>query len=199
MLHELHVVEPDSAMRSMTPPLDRSQRVEQMVRESFHGVWRLVRRYGLSAADADDVAQRTMMIAAKRIDEIDLGRERPFLYRTALFLTSKMHRDRRRHPQQSLEDYDEPIDANYNPEKLLEQRRARARLDQILSQLPEELRAVFLLYELEALNQCEIAATLGIPQGTVASRLRRARERFAKLMARAQCPACEVKDGGSVP
>jgi RNA polymerase sigma-70 factor (ECF subfamily) len=165
-------------------PQTRALRAERIVREHFPSVWRLVRRYGLDAADADDVAQRTMMIAAQRVDEIIDGRERPFLFRTAIFLTSKLRRDRSRHPQCSLQDREEPSDSNPNPEVLLEQRRARAQLDRILRRLPDELRAVFLLFELESLSQAEIAATLGIPQGTVASRLRRARECFAELMHR---------------
>jgi RNA polymerase sigma-70 factor (ECF subfamily) len=174
-----------------------SCRIDRLVREHFTGVWRLVRRYGLSPADADDVTQRTMMIAAQRIDEILEGRERPYLYRTALFLTSKLHRDRRRHPQQSLSEYDEPGEQFANPETLLEQRRARARLDEILGQLPEDLRAVFLLYELESFSQGEIASTLGIPQGTVSSRLRRAREYFAELMQRQ--PKSPLRSQGAMP
>ncbi len=199
MLCELRDADGESAIKPHSVPSLQSERVEQVVREHFTGVWRLVRRYGLDAADADDVAQRTMMIAAQRIDEIIVGLERPYLYRTALFLTSKVYRDRRRHPQQSLQDCEEPVDSNPNPEKLLEQRRARSRLDQILSELPGELRAVFLLYELESLNQGEIAATLGIPQGTVSSRLRRARERFAELMARSEHTELPIKTGGATP
>jgi len=41
-----------------------------------------------------------------------------------------------------------------------------------------DLRAVFVLFELEELSTAEIAATLEIPMGTVSSRLRRAREEF---------------------
>lgn len=48
----------------------------------------------------------------------------------------------------------------------------------MLDALGEDLREVFVLYELEELTMVEIAATLAIPSGTVASRLRRARERF---------------------
>lgn len=174
--NEISVIEPRPSNQA------QAQRVEQMVREHFAGAWRLVRRYGLNAADADDVTQRAMIIASQRMDEILLGRERAYLYRTAVFLASKVHRDRRRHPQHSIEDRDEPPDSNLNPELLLDQRRARERLDEILAHLPEDLRIVFLLFELESFSQGEIATTLGIPQGTVSSRLRRARECFTERM-----------------
>jgi len=44
--------------------------------------------------------------------------------------------------------------------------------------MPAELREVFVLFELEGLRSTEIAPLLGLPVGTVASRLRRAREAF---------------------
>jgi RNA polymerase sigma-70 factor (ECF subfamily) len=49
-----------------------------------------------------------------------------------------------------------------------------------------DLRAVFTLYELEELKMNEIAELLGVPAGTVASRLRRAREHFEAQVARLQ-------------
>jgi len=41
-----------------------------------------------------------------------------------------------------------------------------------------DLRAVFVLFELEGFSTSEIAATLDLPMGTVSSRLRRARDEF---------------------
>jgi RNA polymerase sigma-70 factor (ECF subfamily) len=142
----------------------------------------LARRWGLSSADADDVAQRTLVIAHQRLAEITEGCERAFLFRTAIFLSTKVHRTHRRRPEDSIEDWDEQMGSGPNPEQLLEQRRARAQLDGILSEMPEDLRSVFVLFEIENLSQLEIAEALEIPQGTVASRLRRARETFAALM-----------------
>ena len=45
----------------------------------------------------------------------------------------------------------------------------------MLANIPESLRTVFVLFELEGMDTLEVAAHLGIPRGTVASRLRRAR------------------------
>jgi RNA polymerase sigma-70 factor (ECF subfamily) len=57
-----------------------------------------------------------------------------------------------------------------------------------LQQLPQDSRTVFILFELEALSSPEIAALIDVPLGTVASRLRRAREQFRTLVAQAQQP-----------
>lgn len=59
-----------------------------------------------------------------------------------------------------------------------EQLQARAMLDEVLDTLPLDLRTVLVLHELEEMECSEIAELLDIPTGTVASRLRRAREKF---------------------
>jgi RNA polymerase sigma-70 factor (ECF subfamily) len=59
-------------------------------------------------------------------------------------------------------------------------------LDAILSSMPVELCTVFVLFELEELTMAEIAQLLDLAPGTVASRLRRARERFHEEARRAQ-------------
>ena len=64
------------------------------------------------------------------------------------------------------------------PEDLSDQRRARELLDRVLDEMHVDLRAVFIAYEFEELTMVEIAEALGLPQGTVASRLRRARAEF---------------------
>lgn len=57
-------------------------------------------------------------------------------------------------------------------------------LRRVLDALPVELRIVFVLYEIEEFTVPQIAETLGIPSGTVASRLRRGREQFRAIVRR---------------
>ncbi|MCL2451222.1 MAG: RNA polymerase sigma factor, partial [Polyangiaceae bacterium] len=66
------------------------------------------------------------------------------------------------------------------PDANAEQRQRRRWLDGLLDALPMDQRAVFVLYEIEGLDSPEIASLLGIPVGTVASRLRRGRETFQR-------------------
>ena len=56
--------------------------------------------------------------------------------------------------------------------------------DLALSKVDAELAEIFVLFELDGLSSPEIAALLEIPLGTVASRLRRAREQFRAVVAR---------------
>jgi len=49
--------------------------------------------------------------------------------------------------------------------------------------MPDDLRDVFVLHVIEQLSKRELASHLGIPEGTAASRVRRAREEFARALA----------------
>lgn len=165
-------------------PLDASVRLERVVRENYPMIWRLARRWGLSPADADDVTQQAVVVASRRLAEITPGAERAFLCRTTLFLASNLRRGERRRAEEAVENWEEIGDRSRDPEQLLEERRTRAELDAILEELPDALRATFVLFELELQTQTEVAAALQIPAGTVASRVRRAREIVSASIAR---------------
>jgi RNA polymerase sigma-70 factor, ECF subfamily len=66
----------------------------------------------------------------------------------------------------------EPVDPHSDRRQRLEQREL---LNRSLQRLEPELRCIFLLREVDELSYREIAETLGIPAGTVGSRLNRAR------------------------
>jgi len=69
-------------------------------------------------------------------------------------------------------------------DELVERKRARALLDEALDSMEDDLRTVFVLFELEEMKTSEIADLLAIPVGTVASRLRRSRDEFQEIMKR---------------
>jgi RNA polymerase sigma-70 factor (ECF subfamily) len=165
-------------------PTRASPRIESVVRAHYPVMWRLARRWGLSQADADDVAQQAVIIANRRLAEISPGSEGAFLLRATLFLASKLRRNQRRRQEEAVTDWDEIGGRAPDPERLLEQRRACAELDAILGELPAPLRAAFVLFELEHQTQAEVAEILQIPSGTVASRVRRSREIIAAAISR---------------
>lgn len=150
----------------------------------FDFIARSLRGLGVPEGDVDDAAQQVFLVASRRLDDIREGAERAFLFSTALNVAQRAHRTRQRR-REVAEDPEEP-DPNPTPEALADQRRARAILDTILEELPMDLRAVFVLFEIEELSMPEIATTLDIPVGTVASRLRRARADFQQRVKRLQ-------------
>ena len=159
--------------------------VRELVEREFSFVWRLLRRLGLPEGDADDAAQQVFLVAAKRIADIQPGRERAFLFSTAMNVASKSHRSRERRREVLGDDADARFrDSVPGTEELLDRRRAREMFDSILDEMGMDLRVVFVLYEVEELTMAEIAEDLGLPQGTVASRLRRARAEFSARVQR---------------
>jgi len=174
-------------------------RLRTMVDQHFDLIWRSLRRLGVPPGDVDDCAQQVFVIASRRIDAIPAGSERAFLFGTAVRVAAGARRTRTRRREVSLEhcaDDDSPdhdaagaADPGLSPEEATDQRRARALLDDVLAQMPLELRTVFVLFELEEMTTPEIAELVGVPVGTAASRLRRAREEFQRLVARVQARA----------
>ncbi len=153
-------------------------RLTELVAEQFDFVWRNLRRFGVPEADTDDATQDVFMVVSRRIDDIGVGKERAFLVSTALRVASTRRRTRARRPESpEAEIEDRPQDVE-TPEALTEALQARRTLDVILDGMPDELRAAFVLFELEELTAPQIADLLAIPVGTVASRVRRAREIF---------------------
>ena len=80
------------------------------------------------------------------------------------------------------EDADNRADASLDPEAQLIQQQTVEQVRRALETLPTDFREVLVLRELEGLSYKEIAAIVGIPLGTVMSRLARARERLAGVL-----------------
>jgi RNA polymerase sigma-70 factor (ECF subfamily) len=193
---------PGARPRAFASPdlaVERARASELRLRAMFEAeldfVWRTVRRLGLDEGAADDAAQETFVIAARKLDEVDVGRERSFLLGTAIRVAANVRRtrafrDRRdvaiaEDKSKSTSDGDRAsavADDAPLPDAQVEQRQTLARLDRALNEMPDELREVIVLTELDALPQAEIALLLDLPVGTVASRLRRARRDLAATM-----------------
>ena len=79
--------------------------------------------------------------------------------------------------------------AGSNPQRSLEDRDRRSFLRRGLDRLPEKLREAVVLRDLQGLSYQEMAERLGLPEGTVKSRINRGREELARLLLKAQQPA----------
>jgi RNA polymerase sigma-70 factor, ECF subfamily len=176
----------DEDSAASTGPLDERENFAALVRAELDWVWRLLRRIGLSSADADDATQQVFLVAARRSSEVQGSSARPFLYGTALRVAANARRTLRRRRDVPSEAVHVAVASEPLPDELLEQRRARELLDAVLAQMSPELRRVLVLAEIEQLTAKQIGELEGLPAGTVASRLRRARSTFDELLARSQ-------------
>ena len=157
---------------------DSNERMRAVVQAHFDFVWRSARRLGVREADADDAAQKVFLVAAQKLDRIESGRERAFLFQTALRVASHIRRRYRADREVLDQHLQECGDDRPNLEDLTDQHRLRALADSVMEEMPLDLRAVLVLHEVQEMTTPEIAEMLGIPLGTAASRLRRAREDF---------------------
>jgi RNA polymerase sigma-70 factor (ECF subfamily) len=166
------------AERIPAAEIDRG-RLERIFNAHHASVWRALRRRGLSAEAAEDATQETFLLAAEKLEDIRADSERAFLIATAVRVAHTLGRKTVR--WELTEDMDERLaDSRDTSEK-----RADTQLcDLVLAKVDADLVEVFVLYELEGLTSPEIAELLQIPLGSVASRLRRAREQFRTAAAR---------------
>jgi len=166
---------------------DLDKRKIALIRTHLTAVWGFLRRLGLSPTDAEDAGQEVFLTAVRKIDSIIEGQEKRFLFGIAFRVASRRRRSTKSFTSRAVELDLDTCEANApSSEELVERRQALALLDRALSTLSEDVRTVFILYELEEMSIPEIATVLDAPIGTVASRLRRGRELFQKATRRMQ-------------
>src|SRR5688500_11586530 len=137
--------------------------------------WRALRRLGVREADVPDVCQEVFMVIHRRLDDFDRSMSMPsWIYGICVRVASQY---RRRAPQRREVGAEQLPELTFpaQQEEAAERRRARERLDLVLSRLDEQRREVFVLYEIEELPMKEVAAALGCPLQTAYSRLHAAR------------------------
>jgi RNA polymerase sigma-70 factor (ECF subfamily) len=156
-------------------------RLERLFNAHHASVWRALRRRGLTPELAEDATQETFLLASERMDDIRPESERSFLISTALRVAHSLGRRTVRW------ELDDEMDQRLSGSRDAGDSRADAQLcDLVMSKVDPDLVEVFVLYEVEGLTSPEIAELLQIPLGSVASRLRRAREQFRSAAARIQ-------------
>lgn len=148
---------------------DRS--AQRQLYDCFHRhIYRLMVRM-VNVHAAADLTQQVFLQAFRRIDQYaGKGRFDRWLYRLAVNEAFQHLRRKRRDRHTTL--VYEPVDASASSHKRAEEKDL---MDQALMRLEPELRSMVLLREVEEFSYREIAETLDIPEGTVGSRLNRAR------------------------
>lgn len=92
--------------------------------------------------------------------------------------------------------FDQAVSSSGNPQRRLEESDRRSFLRAGLERLPDKLREAVVLRDLQGLSYQEMADRLGLPEGTVKSRINRGREELARLLLRAQQPGRRAGRGG---
>jgi RNA polymerase sigma-70 factor (ECF subfamily) len=155
-------------------------RFEQIVLPHVDDAYNLARWLTRQEQDADDVVQEAFLRALQFFGGFQGGNGRAWLLsivRNTCY--TWLQRNRAREPATS---FDEEIHSgartSVSPETQSVVREERELLRQAIEQLPPEFRETIVLRELQGLSYKEIAEIVGIPMGTVMSRLARARDQL---------------------
>lgn len=141
-------------------------------------VRRLARSHARSEADAEDLTQEILVEISRSIGGFrGASSLTTWIYRVALNRCLK-HRQRRPPDTASLDTVTATGPDEQSPARCAERAELASRIDTALAQLSEDHRTVVLLHEMHGLTYAECAETLGIPIGTVKSRLSNAFRRL---------------------
>ncbi len=177
----LDLSRPTTSERAARTPDDAEFR--RIYEAHFDQVWHALRRLSVAERDLMDATQNVFVVVYRKLPEFEGRAElRTWLFQIARRVASDYRRSapvRREVVTDASELALKAEQAGSAP--VADDQAQRVRLARaVLDKLPEAQREVFVLYELEQLSGEEIAAELGVPLGTVRSRLRLAREAFRR-------------------
>jgi RNA polymerase sigma-70 factor (ECF subfamily) len=150
--------------------------------------FRVARSVLRNTADAEDVAQEALLRAFRRAHHLrEPERFRGWLVRIAFRLALDRARSaKRREQRETLWSRPERRAPQATAEDLVARNQFQQRLERAMDELPEKLRMVVLLSAMQGHTLEEVSSLLGVPLGTVKSRLFLARKKLAEKL---RCPA----------
>lgn len=167
------------ATNTETQPVGQDARFEAYVIPEVDVMYRVAYSITRNKADAEDLVQDTMMRAYRAIERFDGKYPRAWLL--TIMRNAQVNRVRRKRPE-LMHDPDETMSRiadesadGADAESQLMDQEFEAPIAEALNALPDKFRSVVELVDLNQLSYQEAADSLGIPVGTVMSRLHRAR------------------------
>ncbi|HIU42689.1 MAG TPA: sigma-70 family RNA polymerase sigma factor [Candidatus Ventrousia excrementavium] len=162
---------------------------EELVTTYEKKIYHISLRYTGNEHDAMDVTQEVFLRVFRFLPQFqEESRFSTWLYRIAVNASLDFLRRRSPAGELSLDDPDEEgltlevSDPRYQPEAQLESAELRQAICDGIEALPPRMREIVILRDISGLSYEEIGEVLGIEQGTVKSRLSRARSRLATFL-----------------
>ncbi|MGK5532523.1 RNA polymerase sigma factor [Streptomyces sp. URMC 129] len=169
--------------RAACPGVERRRAFAEHVVPEVEVLLRVALSLTAQPADAEDLVQETLLRAFRAVDRFD-GRH-PRAWLLTIMRNAEANRHRRRRPQ-LLDDPDADLDRfavspagrAASPEELVVGEAFDDAVEAAVAALPGKHRQAVLLVDVNGLTYAEAARVLGVPEGTVMSRLHRARRRI---------------------
>jgi RNA polymerase sigma factor (sigma-70 family) len=155
--------------------------IQQHYRALYGAAYRLTR----SAADAEDLVQEVCVRAYPRLGEIErLEQPRGWLLRVLYRLFIDLRRRYERKHVRAIDEHEDFVSGEPSPPEEAERARDRWRIEAAWRYLNQEQRLLLVLHDVEGYSLAEIHSMTGLKDGTIKSRLHRARVRLGRLLQR---------------
>ncbi len=174
---------PPSACPDTAPAVLDQARLTTLYRRYEKPLYNVVYRWLWHREEARDVVQEAFVRVWRRRDTVRVDTVVPLLYKTALNLAANRRRSRRLWRWVGLEGMRHP-GGTPTPDQALAEAEVDHAARRAIEALPERYRRVVMMCELTDMTYAEVAAVLGIPPGTVASRRHQGLERLRTALAR---------------
>jgi len=175
-----------------------AQAWEQLAKSQHRRIYGICYRFTGSQSDAEDLAQEAFIKMYRNLGNFDAAKGSFTTWLTTLtrnLLVDNYRRSRLERASDSLDEgYDGEEDGPTKAERLTDSGKnqeqhvagleLRAQIQEALKQVSPDLREAVILRDLEDMDYKEIAEILGVPQGTVKSRISRGRSELARLLKR---------------
>lgn len=153
---------------------------ERVFGEEAAYVGRTLRYLGVHDAHVEDLTQEVFLVVHRRLAEFAGGSMRAWVRQICVHTANNYRRSARRRPEDAVAEPDSVIAAPQHEDA--ENAQVRSRLLAALEALPEDQRAVFVLFEIEGLTMNETAEAAGCPLQTAYSRLYSARNKLQEVL-----------------
>jgi RNA polymerase sigma factor (sigma-70 family) len=182
--------------------MNSADQFEAIVSEHYEPLFRFAMSLTRAESDAQDLTQHTFLVWATKGHQLrDLSKVKTWLYTTLHRAFLRMRRRQRSFPHQDLEEVIDQLPAG---SPVLSDRVDALQVLPALAKVDETYQAAVALYYLEDYSYGDIALILGVPVGTVKSRVARGIAQLRELLLSDGVPAApplsvETRNGALVP
>jgi RNA polymerase sigma-70 factor (ECF subfamily) len=184
------------------PTVDQGGESEQerfatLIRQHYRVLYRAAYRLTRSAADSEDLVQEVCLRAYPRLGEIEgLDQPRSWLLRVLYRLFVDLHRRYERAHVRAIGDDEEFASSEPSPAEEADRALERWRIEDAWRHLNQQQRLLLVLHDIEGYSLAEIHSMTGLKDGTIKSRLHRARVRLGRLLQRDQVTSVLADERG---
>jgi RNA polymerase sigma-70 factor (ECF subfamily) len=165
----------------------------QLVERHSRRVYAICLRYFGNPSDAEDAAQEAFLALYRRASTFSGASQfSTWMYRVTTNACNDLARKRARRPQTTAQDVSETLQ---DDQDLLARRELGIELSAALAQLEPEYREPILLHDVAGVPYLDIAERLGLPVGTVKSRIHRGHAKLAAILAHLRSESSEPSRG----